>query len=116
MNTNGQRQVLGPAGETQRAPWEQAGQARTGKKAGAAMRDTLFKSHLCVALLAAFLVLPAGQASTENYLSGSGDCDAARIAGGIFPAMAGSQSTPFNAVFGLNAMAKGDAASPFPFR
>lgn len=116
MNTNGQRQALGPAGETKRALWEQAGRARTGEKSGAAMRDTHFKSRACVALLAAFLVLPAGQASTENYLSGSDECDAARIVGGIFPAMADSQSTRFNAVFGLNAMAKGDAASPSPFR
>lgn len=88
----------------------QAGPAR------ARTRDTLLRSRACVAILAAVLLLPAGQASTE--MTPLGGCDAASGGGGggIAPATASLRGAPFNEVFGLNAMAKGDAASPSPFR
>ncbi len=72
MNTNGRRrQVLGPGTDTdrERAMSGQAGPAR------ARTRDTLLRSRACVAILAAVLLLPAGQASTE--MTPLGGCDAA---------------------------------------
>ena len=113
MITNGRRQVLGPAADARRvvrAPGEQTA------RAGAHSRAPLFRSRTWVALLAAFLLLPAGQASTENYAAAYGDFDAAGVDGGALPATAGAHGTHFNEVFGLNAMARGGAASPSPFR
>lgn len=113
MDTNRRRQRLGPAAQTQRAMWELAA---TGKQPGTPSRGTRLRSRACVAVLGAVLLLPTGRASTEYVVSASGDCDGASVGGGLFSAKAGSLGTGFNAVFGLNVMAKGDAASPSPFR
>lgn len=113
MNINGRRQVLGPATDAQRVARRPRRLATT---TVAPTRATLFRTRSCVALLAAFLLLPAGQASTENNVAGYGDCDTASVDGGIPPATAGSHGARFNEVFGLNSMAKGETASPSPFR
>ena len=111
MNITRERWVLASGAGTQRALWRQAAKQR---KNGSLARETHWMSRTCVAILAAVLLLPAGEAAPENALSSG--CDTASAGGGIFPAAAGSHGAHFNEGFGLNAMAKGDAASPFPFR
>ena len=113
MTTNGRSQALGPAADERRIV---RGLGEQTARAGAHPRATLFRSRTWVALLAAFLLLPAGQASTENYAAAYGDYGAASIDGGALPATASAHGTQFNEAFGLNAMAKGGAASPSPFR
>lgn len=111
MITIGKRQVFEPVGDAQRT-----GRGRLAVAAFAGKRTTLFRSRTCVAILAAFLLLQAGRASTENAVSGYGDCATASVGGGGASADAGLHGIPFNAVFGLNSMARGETASPSPFR
>jgi hypothetical protein len=113
MSTHGPGQAYGLATDAHSAL---RGHVRKRTGAGAATPDTFFGSRTCVALLAAFLMLPAGQASTENYVPESGDCGVASLDGGIVPAAAAAQVTVFNAVFGRNSMARGETASPSSFR
>lgn len=113
MITNGRRQILGPATDAQRIV---RGPCTLATTPVAPARTTHFRSRACVVILAAFLVLPAGRASTENYVAGYGDCDTASVDGSFAPATAGSHGIRFNKMFGLNAMAKEETASPSPFR